>query len=413
MSIPGLMVAPQVLTRYSSEPTPEAPPRRRTRSRARDSIIVVGAAQRAAMAAMAAAEPALSAKEHRVLTAVIGLTSSYSRLVDRYSLEQVADAAGLAPGGNADTRRKEASRALRRLRDRGIVVYEAGDGRRHCSLIGLPHPSEKGGAAAPPVSEVERGGGDDEKGGAEPAGKGGRERPPTRVVLREDLPLQPTLCKQAVAPEPEGKGAERQEPTDTPSPVPPAAGAATLRAVLEALPPSARADVLGPGNTGARINLERGLGQLRAQGWAQDRLVAEFTTSFGSVRQPAGALVARLRERQGTSPPPEPEALGAADAVRQRSAELHAATAHGRAVAAAVGNDGNDEGRALLEGYYGSDPEALRASLDGFGAVLGDHGVAPPPLRAVPPDPDPRAESTWRGGLAQARAQLRGAGGGQ
>jgi hypothetical protein len=48
-----------------------------------------------------------------------------------------------------DWRIVETGRALRRLRDRGIVIYQPARGRGHPSLIGLPAPLEKARTGAP------------------------------------------------------------------------------------------------------------------------------------------------------------------------------------------------------------------------------------------------------------------------
>lgn len=70
-----------------------------------------------------------SLEEHVVLEAVVSLTALCSKLTNDVAVAVIAERAGLHP--------KNAARALRRLRDLGVIVYEGGKGRGNVSRVGL------------------------------------------------------------------------------------------------------------------------------------------------------------------------------------------------------------------------------------------------------------------------------------
>jgi hypothetical protein len=74
-----------------------------------------------------------------VLLAVISCTALYSRLEDRVAASQLA---AIVHGKPTDTvtgyERERLTAALRRLRARGVINYEAGRGRHATARIGLP-----------------------------------------------------------------------------------------------------------------------------------------------------------------------------------------------------------------------------------------------------------------------------------
>src|SRR5438128_2549671 len=116
---------------------------------------VVGAAQRAAITKATKTTPKLRMRDMWVLNAIFAMVTSYSRLSDRVTQEQLAGAAGI--GGSPATQRTEVKRALARLRDAGIIEYEAARGRGRASVVGLPPacgdvaagsaPTKKGGSS--------------------------------------------------------------------------------------------------------------------------------------------------------------------------------------------------------------------------------------------------------------------------
>jgi hypothetical protein len=108
--------------------------------RARFALVGQAIRESAALAREADCSPA----EWRVLFALVELVASYSRLEDKYAVARVAAAAGL--------HRKTAGRALRRLADRGVVVYRPGAGRAQVSLVGFPSPDAEKVAQLRPLS---------------------------------------------------------------------------------------------------------------------------------------------------------------------------------------------------------------------------------------------------------------------
>jgi len=87
----------------------------------RDTYADVGAAIRQAHERACEAGD-LTARDWRILSAVLTLVASYSRMRDRLTSAQVAAAAGV--------HERTAQKCLTRLRDRGIIMREASVGRR-------------------------------------------------------------------------------------------------------------------------------------------------------------------------------------------------------------------------------------------------------------------------------------------
>ncbi len=106
--------------------------------RPRDSYRDVGESTRAVLQAAATAEPPLRPREWRVLSAVLQVTATWSRLQDRVTHEQLAPLCGL----DKPTDRRDLARELRSLATRGLIVYEPGVSlpgeRRRPSTVGLP-----------------------------------------------------------------------------------------------------------------------------------------------------------------------------------------------------------------------------------------------------------------------------------
>jgi hypothetical protein len=96
-------------------------------NRDRDPYPECGAAIRQAIAR--AIEAKCSRAQLAVLAAVIALTGSYSKLVDRVGHGQVADLAEVHP--------KTVAAALRTLRRCRSIVYRPGSGQGNVSLVGL------------------------------------------------------------------------------------------------------------------------------------------------------------------------------------------------------------------------------------------------------------------------------------
>jgi len=117
-----------------------------------------------------------SLEEHVTLEAVVSLTALYSKLIDEVAVAVIAEEARLHP--------KNTARALRRLRDLGVIFYEPGVGRGRLSRIGLPSAPEKGAAAAP-LYEPEKGADSDPK--REPSTRARVYREGFREELREDI----------------------------------------------------------------------------------------------------------------------------------------------------------------------------------------------------------------------------------
>jgi hypothetical protein len=120
-----------------------------------------------------------SLEEHVALEAVVSLTALYSKLTDDVAVAVIAERARLHP--------KNMARALRRLRDLGVITYEPGRGRGNVSRVGLRVPET--GAAEAPVFEGKKGSRSAPEKGVDPDPK---REPLTRArrtekVYREDL----------------------------------------------------------------------------------------------------------------------------------------------------------------------------------------------------------------------------------
>ena len=149
--------------------------------RERIGYVEAAKAARATFARAREAEPALTAREWRMLTAVVDLTALYSRMMDRVSHKQLQKLAGISDS-------RTVRRLLHKLADRGLIVYVPGRGApsdrepaRNFSAVGLLPVFVKGGGADPLsdlASSDEKGGDPDAKRGAIPTRKGGREGPP-------------------------------------------------------------------------------------------------------------------------------------------------------------------------------------------------------------------------------------------
>ena len=100
----------------------------------------------------------------RVFDAVVSLTLGYSKLWDRVYSERVAERAGL----KGSTAAKQARQALRRLDDKGFIVYRPARGQGYRSVVGigpvilqrepdhLPLTTSKGNQGASPEREPGR-----------------------------------------------------------------------------------------------------------------------------------------------------------------------------------------------------------------------------------------------------------------
>jgi len=173
----------------------------------RCSYVEVGAAVRQAHE-RAAAATGLTGRDWRVLSAIVALVASYSRLVDRLTAAQVADAAGCDP--------RDARKSLARLRDLGIIVREESRGRRP-AVTGLP--AAQPGVAAPPVETSEPGVAAPLVGvgqpGVESTANPGYLHPPTREDFREE-----SSARASEAPPPGlagGQPAALEQPDEPPS----------------------------------------------------------------------------------------------------------------------------------------------------------------------------------------------------
>ena len=133
-----------------------------------------GEAARSVLGRAAAASPALTQREWRVLAAVLQLTTSYARLSDRVYKAQLAAAAG-------DLEDKALQRSLRSLAERHLITWQPSSTKGRPSTVGV----------VPPVRGVEPGPPKLAFGGAEadppnPVVGGAGSDPPTTVVRGVD-----------------------------------------------------------------------------------------------------------------------------------------------------------------------------------------------------------------------------------
>ena len=98
--------------------------------RARVSFAEAGATARAVLLRATRATPPLSAGEWRVLSAVVALVLTYSRLEDHLRPAQVAQCAGVSL--------RWVQRLLPRLASRELLIYEPGRGQGRVSVIRFP-----------------------------------------------------------------------------------------------------------------------------------------------------------------------------------------------------------------------------------------------------------------------------------
>lgn len=98
----------------------------------RTSYADAGTAQRYLCQRVAVA--GITSLERRVVLAVLAYTASWSKTEDTVALSRIADYLGL--GSSADV-----GRALGRLADAGLILYQAGRGSR-VSRVGLPLPPD-------------------------------------------------------------------------------------------------------------------------------------------------------------------------------------------------------------------------------------------------------------------------------
>jgi len=102
---------------------------------------IANASEREALAKAARHTPELPGREWRVLTGIIGLTTSSqpTRLVAKVTLAELAREAG-------DMDAPSARKAASRLRKAGIIVWQSERGPGAQILVGLPEPAERSGA---------------------------------------------------------------------------------------------------------------------------------------------------------------------------------------------------------------------------------------------------------------------------
>lgn len=101
----------------------------------RDRIVDVAYAQRQAIERANAADPPLTAHQYRVLMCVFTLVTTWSRLADLVTLEQLAECSGV--------HRRTVQRSLRRLVELDVVIWVPGGRRRgERSTLGLPSASQ-------------------------------------------------------------------------------------------------------------------------------------------------------------------------------------------------------------------------------------------------------------------------------
>jgi hypothetical protein len=78
----------------------------------------------------------ITASEWKVLSVVIDLTASLSKMKDTTWNGQIATEAGF---GQKPEQVKRAGRTLRKLRQAGVILYEPGS-RKRWTVVGLPPP---------------------------------------------------------------------------------------------------------------------------------------------------------------------------------------------------------------------------------------------------------------------------------
>jgi DNA-binding transcriptional ArsR family regulator len=113
--------------------------------RRRDRYRIVGPAIRRAIAALLS-DRRTSEGEYRVFLAILHDVASYSRLGDRVSRRRLSEVARVT--------QRTVSRALARLAERGVVLYEPVHGRGKASRVALP--LEETGSDVCPVSASEQ-----------------------------------------------------------------------------------------------------------------------------------------------------------------------------------------------------------------------------------------------------------------
>jgi hypothetical protein len=132
------------------------------KDRDRDDALLVAAAQREAIDRAVAA--GLSGAQWRVFSAVLWYTTSWTKLWDRVTHDQIGARAGLAVEADGKTLTEASRRNLRRyvrdLAEAGVITYEPGRGREEGggglpSKVGIP-PASKG-VQADPLSEASKG----------------------------------------------------------------------------------------------------------------------------------------------------------------------------------------------------------------------------------------------------------------
>jgi len=107
-------------------------------SRRRDPLSDVQAATRGVLIAAATGEPPLRPRTWRVLSAVLAVTATWTKLEDEAPHGQLGNLCGL----DKPSDRRNLSRELRHLAERGLIVYRPGSSvagrQRTLSVVGLP-----------------------------------------------------------------------------------------------------------------------------------------------------------------------------------------------------------------------------------------------------------------------------------
>jgi len=119
----------------------------------------------------------------QVLSAVLYATSTYSRLVDRWPLEETDLMPNTRPLPDvAGVSERQARRSLSKLAKHGIVVYIPGRGAGNITVIGVPAEGQKADEHLAALGSAKSG-----QSGAQKADSAGSEkRPPTRARVRTE-----------------------------------------------------------------------------------------------------------------------------------------------------------------------------------------------------------------------------------
>jgi hypothetical protein len=105
----------------------------------------VGEVTRDVLERAARSLPRLNGTQWRVLSAVVGLTATYSKLLDSTYVAKIAELADLDA---KDLTLKNTKRSLKMLVERGLIEYDPANKHGERTLIGLTGASAQEGAAA-------------------------------------------------------------------------------------------------------------------------------------------------------------------------------------------------------------------------------------------------------------------------